>query len=95
MMPSSDGQLKTVSSFHPKFTYPIFGDEEQIFGYQNLKINLRYNAIDMRPHLSFTYSKKFKAIGDTEPADIEEALRPFLPSGMRPESISASVFLLT
>ncbi|OIW33504.1 histone acetyl transferase HAT1-like protein [Coniochaeta ligniaria NRRL 30616] len=74
------GQLKTVSSFHPKFTYPIFGEEEQIFGYQNLKINLRYNASDMRPHLSTTYGKKFKAIGDTEPADIEEMLRPFLPA---------------
>src|ERR1700694_2036989 len=25
---------KTLSSFHPKFTYPIFGDDESIFGYQ-------------------------------------------------------------
>lgn len=75
------GQLKTVSSFHPKFTYPIFGEEEQIFGYKNLKINLRYNASDMRPHVNTTYSKKFQAIGDTEPADIEEMLKPFLPAG--------------
>ena len=76
-----DGKLKTLSSFHPKFTYPIFGDEEQIFGYQNLKISLRFNASDMRPHLSTSYSKKFKAIGDTEPTDIEETLKEFLPAG--------------
>ncbi|KAB5558720.1 acyl-CoA N-acyltransferase [Coniochaeta sp. 2T2.1] len=74
-----DGQLKTVAAFHPKFTYPIFGEEETIFGYQKLKINLRYNASDMRPHLSVTSGKKFKAIGDTEPANIEEMLHEFLP----------------
>ena len=76
-----NGQLKTLSSFHPKFTYPIFGEQEQIFGYQNLKISLRYNASDMRPHLSTTYGKKFKAIGDTEPADIDEMMKDFLPEG--------------
>ena len=76
-----DGQLKTVAAFHPKFTYPIFGEEETILGYQKLKINLRYNASDMRPHLSVTSAKKFKPIGDTEPADIEEMLQEFLPPG--------------
>lgn len=78
----ANGQLKTISSFHPKFTYPIFGEEEQIFGYQGLKINLRYNASDMRPQLSTSYGKKFKAIGETEPADIEEMMKDFLPEGM-------------
>jgi histone acetyltransferase 1 len=81
VVPSSDVQLQTISSFHPKFTYPIFGEEEQIFGYRGLKINLRYNATDMRPHLSKTFSKKFRPIGETEPTDVEELLRPFLPAG--------------
>jgi len=76
-----NGQLKTLTSFHPKFTYPIFGEQEQIFGYQKLKINLRYNASDMRPHLTTTYGKKFKAIGETEPADIDEMMKEFLPEG--------------
>lgn len=75
-------QLKAVANFHPKFTYPIFGEEEQIFGYQGLKINLRYNSSDMRPHLSTSYGKKFKAIGETAPADIEEMMKEFLPEGM-------------
>ncbi|KAK3943068.1 acyl-CoA N-acyltransferase [Diplogelasinospora grovesii] len=71
--------LKTLASFHPQFTYPVFGDDEQIFGYQDLQINLRYNANDMRPNLAVSYRKKFKATGDTEAADIHEILDDFLP----------------
>ncbi|KAK4180024.1 putative histone acetyltransferase type B catalytic subunit [Triangularia setosa] len=67
------------SRFHPKFTYPIFGDEEEIFGYKDLQINLRYNATDMRPHLSVKYSKKFPPIGDAEALDIKDVLSEFLP----------------
>jgi histone acetyltransferase 1 len=77
--PSPTG-VKTVGhSFHPKFTYPIFGDSEEIFGYQDLEINLRYNASDMRPNLSITYSKKFPAVGETEATDVDGILHEFLP----------------
>ncbi|TPX18379.1 uncharacterized protein E0L32_011712 [Thyridium curvatum] len=76
--PSSSG-LKTLAKFNPKFTYPIFGDDESIFGYQGLKINLRYHANDMRPNLDIAYNKKFKAIGETEAADIHQILKDFLP----------------
>ncbi|KAH7023659.1 acyl-CoA N-acyltransferase [Ilyonectria destructans] len=67
--PSKSG-LQNVATFNPKFTYSIFGEEEQIFGYKDLKISLRYRANDMRPHLKTSYSKKFKPVGDTEPTDI-------------------------
>jgi histone acetyltransferase 1 len=77
--PSPSG-VKTIGhSFHPKFTYSIFGESEEIFGYQNLEINLRYNASDMRPNLSITYDKKFAAIGDTEATDVDAILRELLP----------------
>lgn len=72
--PSKSG-LQPIASFHPKFTYPIFGDEERIFGYQNLKINLRYRANDMRPHLKVSYSKKAPIVGDEEPLDIPATLQ--------------------
>lgn len=26
---------------HPKFTYPVFGDDETVWGYKGLKINVR------------------------------------------------------
>lgn len=70
---------KTISTFHPKFTYPIFGDEESIFGYQGLKINLKYHASDMRPVLQVTYNKKFKPVDGIEPEDLKEKLAEFLP----------------
>jgi histone acetyltransferase 1 len=80
LVTSTPTGVKTIGkSFHPKFTYPIFGDSEEIFGYQELQINLRYNASDMRPNLSVTYSKKFPAVGDTEAADINGILGDFLP----------------
>ncbi|KAL7789924.1 acyl-CoA N-acyltransferase [Trichoderma ceciliae] len=71
--PSKSG-LKTIATFHPSFTYPIFGDEEKIFGYKNLKIQLRYCANDMRPHLRLAYSQKFKPVGEHVPTDVVEIL---------------------
>lgn len=72
--PSKSG-LQPIASFHPKFTYPIFGDEERIFGYQKLKINLRYRANDMRPHLKVSHSKKAPTVGEDEPLDIPATLQ--------------------
>ena len=76
---AAPGSLRTLSSFPPQFTYPIFGDEERIFGYQNLKLNLRFAAHDLRPNLEVLYDKRFKAVGDTKAADIEETLKGWTP----------------
>ncbi|KAI9742556.1 MAG: histone acetyltransferase 1 [Claussenomyces sp. TS43310] len=75
-----DGTSKTIASFNPKFTYSIFGDDESIFGYQGLKIHLKYHACDMRPGIQITYNKKFKAVGDTEPTDVRAILEEYLPN---------------
>jgi hypothetical protein len=74
--------LTTLRTFKPTFTYPIFGDSETIFGYKDLKIDLQYNASDMRPHVQVAFGRKFKQIGGEEPVDIEATLRDFLPEGM-------------
>ncbi|SPO01158.1 related to histone acetyltransferase subunit HAT1 [Cephalotrichum gorgonifer] len=71
---------KPYKSFNPSFTFPLFGDAQQIFGYKNLAINLRFRANDMRPFVKVSYAKKFDAIGDTEPADIDSILKEFLPA---------------
>ena len=76
---AAPGSPRTLSSFHPQFTYPIFGDEERIFGYQNLKLNLRFAAHDLRPNLEVIYDKKFRAVGDTKATDIEETLKEWTP----------------
>ena len=81
LTPTRSG-LQPLTTFGPKFTYPIFGDDETIFGYKNLKINLRYRANDMRPHVSIKYSKKVTWVGN-EPADIKAILQDnqHLPKG--------------
>ncbi|KAL9100098.1 MAG: hypothetical protein Q9163_004488 [Psora crenata] len=66
-----------LSIFHPRFTYPIFGEEERIFGYQGLRIHLRFAAHNLRPHAEISYDKKFKAVGETKATDIVEALKPW------------------
>src|SRR5262245_31506816 len=81
VLPGATGP-KTVAKFHPGFTYSIFGDADKIFGYQDLKISLAYNATDMRPNLAISYSKKFKPVGETEALDIHEVLKQFLPEGL-------------
>ena len=70
----------TVSaSFKPEFTYPIFGDEEAIFGYQGLEIVLSFASHNMRPHIQISYERKFEAQGEVRATDIHEQLREFLP----------------
>ncbi|CAO1603288.1 histone acetyltransferase 1 [Xanthoria calcicola] len=68
-----------LSTFHPKFTYPIFGEEECIFGYQGLNITVRFAAHDLLPNLSVKYDKKFKTVNDTEALNIEETLKEWMP----------------
>jgi histone acetyltransferase 1 len=73
------GDGSTVATFQPEFTYPIFGEEEAIFGYQGLSINLTFAAHNLRPHLAISYDRKFKAQGTVAPTNILEALQDFLP----------------
>ncbi|KAF2100470.1 acyl-CoA N-acyltransferase [Rhizodiscina lignyota] len=66
-------------SFNPSFTYPIFGNDEAIIGYENPQIDLKFRAYDLKPSVKFTYDSKFKAIGETEAMDVEGMLKEFLP----------------
>lgn len=70
----------TVSTFHPKFTYPIFGEEECIFGYQGLKISIRFAAHNLLPNVLIHYDKQFKAVEGTKALDIEQTLREWMPA---------------
>ncbi|KAF4957581.1 hypothetical protein FGADI_3050 [Fusarium gaditjirri] len=72
--PSESG-LQHLATFNPRHTYSIFGEEEQIFGYKDLKVSLRFRANDMRPHLKTSYSKKFKIVGGPEPTDVAAILK--------------------
>lgn len=37
----SQTEQHLITAFHPKFVYPIFGQEETIYGYQDLDLQVR------------------------------------------------------
>ncbi|KAI1811256.1 histone acetyltransferase type B catalytic subunit [Poronia punctata] len=71
--------IEKIGSFNPKITFPIFGEQETIFGYKGLKINIQYDARNLRPHFSTSSSKKFKSVGEVEAVDVREVMKDFLP----------------
>jgi histone acetyltransferase 1 len=76
--PSPHG-LQTVHEFHPTFTYPIFGEEERIFGYKGLHVDVRFAEEDMRSNVLVSYDKKFTPVGDTVALDILSTMKEWLP----------------
>ncbi|KAF2836760.1 acyl-CoA N-acyltransferase [Patellaria atrata CBS 101060] len=66
--------------FNPTFTYPIFGEEETIFGHKGLRIKLSLRAHDLRPSLEIRQDEVFKPIGKTQAMDVKEMMKDFLPS---------------
>lgn len=80
MVQPGDKELDTISEFHPKFTYPIFGEAEQIFGYKGLEINLSFAAHDGSPHAHISYDQKFPPVKSTSALDLNQTLQEFLPA---------------
>ena len=70
-----------METFGPEFTYPIFGEDEAIFGYQGLKISLSFAAHNLKPHLAISYDRKFPDQGEIKATNVRELLQDFLPQG--------------
>lgn len=77
---SANGALKVAIvgqnavQFFPLYTYPIFGDSEQIYGYRDLTIYLAFDSITFKPFFNFKFSAKL------EDADrIQDKILEFLP----------------
>ena len=70
---------KEIAQFQPQFTYPIFGEEEAVFGYKGLDISLTFNAHDLKPHVDISWEEQWKQQGDIKASDIRGALEEFLP----------------
>lgn len=81
MVQPGDDNLKTLSSFQPEFTYPLFGEDESIFGYRNLSIKLQFAAHDLRSNIHISYDEKFKPVDDIKAVDLVETFKEFLPEG--------------
>ena len=78
------GDETTAVTFRPEFTYAIFGEEESVFGYEDLNIALSFASHNLTPHLEIKHGKTHPAIRtsegpDVNPTDIRKALNGFLP----------------
>lgn len=71
--------VQTIEEFSPTFTYPIFGEAEQIFGYKGLDIAIRFASHDGSPHVNISYDKKFPPVKSTQALDLNKTLQEFLP----------------
>ena len=78
LIPAAEGA--GALQFSPTFTYPIFGDEEQIYGFRDLVIHLVFDSVTFKPFLNVKYSA---TAGDDVDAqrDVIDKITPFLPEG--------------
>lgn len=57
------------AEFSPEFTYPIFGDEELVFGYQGLEFTLKFDSMTLLPQLNVKFNKKLEELVKGNPED--------------------------
>ncbi|QDS74781.1 hypothetical protein FKW77_001861 [Venturia effusa] len=88
-----DGQ-EVFEPFSPSYTYAIFGDDELIPGYKDLKVRISFRANDLEPTASIKYHQKMKPVNEVmeQLMDVEGHLRSFLPeTAWTPQEKSASI----
>lgn len=75
-----DGK-EVIEAFPPTYTYAIFGEEEAIPGYKDLKINLSFRANDLESTASIKYARMMKPFNEEmeELMDLKGRLAGFLP----------------
>ncbi|XP_026497370.1 histone acetyltransferase type B catalytic subunit [Vanessa tameamea] len=71
------------TSFGPDMCHQVFGENENIFGYTDLKIKLYYSAGNLKTYLGILYSDMIepKKSGGLKADDIEGALKNVLAPG--------------
>ncbi|KAK0193021.1 acyl-CoA N-acyltransferase [Armillaria mellea] len=71
------GDDESYEDFHPPFTYPIFGEDEKIYGYKDLTIDLGFASGSLAQFLSVKYAEKLGASSTVD--DVEGTLKDFIP----------------
>ncbi|TIA91902.1 hypothetical protein E3P81_01822 [Wallemia ichthyophaga] len=70
----SEEELRLTRPWNPTFTYPIFGTEEQIYGYKNLKVTVDMASGSLKSQLNVNYGDK------KEDADnVVDSIKEYLP----------------
>ncbi|KAJ7632131.1 histone acetyltransferase type B catalytic subunit [Roridomyces roridus] len=72
------GEEESYTDFHPAFTYPIFGEDEKIYGYTDLVIDLRFASSSLVQFLDVTHAKKLASSSTVD--DVKGTLTGFMPS---------------
>ncbi|TFK87923.1 histone acetyltransferase type B catalytic subunit [Polyporus arcularius HHB13444] len=67
---------EVYEGFHPTFTYPIFGEEEKIYGYKDLSVQLKFASGSLAQHLTVRYSERLPSSSAVD--EIEPTLSKFL-----------------
>ncbi|KAJ2397266.1 histone acetyltransferase 1 [Coemansia sp. RSA 2559] len=75
-----EGDGADVIQFHPMFTYQMYGQQERVFGYKGLRINLHYAAGSLATLLDIAYTKRIDQMETSLPVvlkadDIETPMR--------------------
>ncbi|CAG0900993.1 unnamed protein product [Cyprideis torosa] len=72
--------------FHPEMSHQIFGEQEKIFGYQDLKIRLYYTACGFQPFLDVSFTSKVDPAqwDGVEPDSVTTKLLEFIPEPIIP-----------
>ncbi|KAL6939947.1 hypothetical protein ACO0RG_003798 [Hanseniaspora osmophila] len=69
-----------ITTFNPSFTYPIYGDSEQIFGFKDLELILAFESKTFLPLVNIKYSEQLEKdkIGNVESNPLDTLLE-YLP----------------
>jgi len=70
---------ESYENFHPTFTYPIYGEDENIYGYSDLVIDLRFASGSLAQFLDVRYSAKVPSSSTLD--DVRGTLEKFIPEG--------------
>ncbi|KAI9446791.1 acyl-CoA N-acyltransferase [Lactarius indigo] len=71
------GDNESYENFHPTFTYPIYGEDEKIYGYTDLVIDLRFASGSLAQFLDIKYSEKLTSSSTLD--DVRGTLQNFIP----------------
>lgn len=76
---TSDDENTNPNTFKPEYTHQIFGDEESIFGYKNLKVNYFLTPGLLDAYIGLSYKEKItpKRFDGIEPDDVYGAFEEF------------------
>lgn len=68
-------------AFQPDFTHQLFGEQENIFGYRDLKIVILYSSSRLNRFISITYTEKLDSKNplDVSPDDVLAILNEKIP----------------